>query len=46
MRAGGDVIRRPRSVSAIRRDATLADDLEAAEVRVVEPAKEGIGVPG
>jgi hypothetical protein len=43
MRADGDVIGKPRSVGAIRRDATLAYDLDGAEVRVVETAGEGVG---
>ena len=35
MRAEGDVIGKPRTFGAIRRDATLADGLDDAEVRVV-----------
>jgi predicted RNase H-like HicB family nuclease len=46
MRADGDAVGKPRSVGAIRRDATLAGDLDGAEVRVVEPAGEGVGVSG
>lgn len=46
MRADGEVIGKPRSITAIRRDATLADDLDGAELRVVEPASEGVGVSG
>ena len=39
MRADGDPIPRPRGPSAIEADAALADDLEGAMVRVVEPAE-------
>lgn len=39
MRADGDVIPGPRGLLAIKADATLADDLEGALVRVVEPAE-------
>lgn len=45
-RADGDVIGKPRGVSAIRRDATLADDLDGAELRVVEPAEVGVAASG
>ena len=39
MRADGDPIPRPRGPSAIEADAALADDLDGATVRVVEPAE-------
>ena len=39
MRADGDAIPRPRGWLAIKADAALADDLDGALVRVVEPAE-------
>lgn len=39
MRADGDLIPGPRSEYAIRVDPALADDLEGALMRVVEPAE-------